>query len=96
MKRLNINDTVKVKLTPHGADIYFHQYDKLRAGMNPKAAASFKPRLPEVDKDGYTRFQLWRFVNLYGPYMALGEKNILVDFNVYIDDDDLEDVEGVS
>jgi len=29
MKKLNMNSMIKVKLTPFGADIFYHQYDEL-------------------------------------------------------------------
>ena len=29
MKKLNMNSTIKVKLTPFGTDIFYHQFDEL-------------------------------------------------------------------
>lgn len=45
-----------------------------------------------VDKNGYSTFMLWDFMNIYGPYMKIGRSGQIVDNDIFIDDDDLEDV----
>lgn len=91
MKQLNLNSIVKVKLTDRGKDVYYHQYagiNKLRIerGMDP-----ITPRMPEVDSEGYTKFQLWHFMKVFGEHMRLGLPEVIKPLNLYIDDDDLED-----
>ena len=73
--RINLNEHVKVKLTDHGKDIYYHRYDKL-AEMWPRNKC-FEPHYPKVDEDGYTEFQLWEFIELYGPYIGMAKKNVI-------------------
>lgn len=71
----NINENVKVKLTDKGKDIYFHQYDDY-----PTINASY----PKVDNNGYTRFQLWDLMKLYGSYMGLC-KDLVFETTIILD-----------
>lgn len=65
---MNINDTVKVKLTDYGKTIYYHRYDKLNESYGK---TMIQPSYPKVDKDGYTRFQLWDLMKLYGTSLSM-------------------------
>ena len=56
MKKLNLNDSVKVKLTPYGAEIYFHQFDELNKVLIAKGVKPVNPHMPKIDGDGYTSF----------------------------------------
>lgn len=87
MKKLNWNTAVKVKLNDRGKDIYYHQFDELLK-KNPSL---FEPRYPKVDDEGYTEFQLWHFMNLYGQHIQMGFPDVVADINFYIDED-LEEV----
>lgn len=79
--KINFNDAIKVKLTPHGADIYYHRYDEL----NKKAEkVVIEPKLPKIDEDGYTRFSLWDFISLYGEHVGLGKKNVIEPIDIVI------------
>lgn len=89
MKKINLNSTIKVKLTPLGADIYYHQYDKINQVYEREIC---KPRMPQIDKDGYTEFQLHSFINLYGNHIGVCKKNVIEDICVYIDEEDIEEV----
>lgn len=63
---INLNESVKVKLTDYAKDIYYHQYDE----VNKLAGKQIiKPSYPKVDEDGYATFQLWGFMRLFGPYI---------------------------
>lgn len=64
----NINETVKVQLTETGQKIYRTVYNK-----NPK-----------VDKDGYTEFQLWHLMQLFGNYMINGSNDLPFSTNIII------------
>lgn len=73
---VNINDYVKVKLNQAGKDIYFHRDDETRrayAERNGYYPACFQPKYPEVDENGYSKFQLWEFMKIYSDYMDLGK-----------------------
>jgi hypothetical protein len=57
-------------------------------GGNP-----IKPSFPKVDIDGYTDFQLWDFMKIYGQYMFLGAPEVLEHLNIYIEEEDLDEVD---
>ena len=88
MKKLNINDIIKVKLTDLGKDIFYHQYDELNKRYGREV---IKPRFPGVDEDGFTKIQLWHFMNIYGPHIWNGCKPFIENNAIYICEEDLED-----
>lgn len=90
MKKLNMNSTIKVKLTPFGADIFYHQFDELNKKVLNSGGSPIRPRMPEIDNEGFSKFQLHHFINLYGDYMTVGQKNVVEDISIYIDEEDLE------
>lgn len=92
MKKLNLNDCVKVKLTPHGADIYYHQFDATNEQISLRGGKPIEPKMPKVDKDGYTKIQLWHFIELFGEYIGMCKPNVISDMNFYISEDDLSEV----
>ena len=92
MKRLNMNHVVRVKLTPHGTDIYYHRFDELNKKIVSCGGKPLGNRMPEVDKDGFTKFQLWDFIEIYGEHIGMAKKNVVSDLSFYIDDKDLEEV----
>ena len=80
--RLNLNDEIKVKLTEHGKDIYYHQYDRINAFFGRELC---KPSYPKVDEDGYTTFQLWYFMELYGVHMGMTLPNVIEPLDIVFD-----------
>lgn len=74
MTRINLNERIKVRLTDLGKDIYYHQFDNLneRAGR-----CVLKPVYPKTDEDGYTEFQLWVFIELYGRHIGMAKPNVI-------------------
>ena len=74
MQKINLNDTIKVKLTPYGAEIYYKQFDKLNKQYEKEIC---KPHMPQIDKDGYTEFQLWHFIELYGEHIGMCKPNVI-------------------
>ena len=62
MKKLNLNSIIKVKLSDYGKDIYYHRFDEINKRCITNGAMPLKARFPDVDRDGYTRFQLWDFM----------------------------------
>lgn len=74
MTRINLNERIKVRLTDLGKDIYYHQFDDLneRAGR-----CVLKPEYPKTDEDGYTEFQLWVFIELYGKHIGMAKPNVI-------------------
>lgn len=72
--RINLNEFVRVKLTGLGKEIYYHQYDDVNKIVGKELC---KPSFPKTDEDGYTSFQLWEFIQLYGSYMGMGFPNVI-------------------
>lgn len=71
---INLNETVKVKLTNLGQEIFYHQYDFVNERCGKEV---IKPSFPKTDEDGYTSFQLWEFIELYGKHIGMRKKNVI-------------------
>lgn len=90
MKKLNLNNIIRVKLTDLGKDIYYHQFDDLNEWITNRGRKPLERIYPKVDDEGYSEFQLWHFMKLYGPYMEMAAPNVVEPLNIYINDNDLE------
>lgn len=90
MKKLNLNNLIKVKLSDYGKEIYYHQFD----GLNEYFGNNIiEPHFPTVDEYGYSEFQLWDFMHIYGEYMKMGFSDCgIEELNIYIDEKDLKEV----
>lgn len=66
---INLNDRIKVKLTDYGKEVYRHRFDVEFARTKLKV---FKPENPKIDDEGYTSFQLWDFISIFGNYIGMG------------------------
>lgn len=65
---VNLNDTVKVKLTEKGRQILKDEHEALKKRF--PSISEYKEK--EVDKSGYTQFQLWSLIKTFGPSIYLG------------------------
>lgn len=92
MKKINLNSIVKVKLNDRGKDIYYHRFNDINRFIKSRGAKPLDPGYPVVDEDGFSEFQLWNFIHIYGEYMMIGAPNITKDLNIYINDEDLDDI----
>ena len=72
--RINLNEPIKVKLTDWGKEIYYHQYDRTNRIAGREIC---KPKFPKEDENGYTEFQLWCFMELYGEHMRMTLPNVI-------------------
>ena len=72
--RINLNELIKVKLTDWGKEIYYHQYDRTNQIAGREIC---KPKFPKEDENGYTEFQLWCFIELYGEHMGMTLPNVI-------------------
>ena len=84
MQSINLNDRIKVRLTPLGAEIFYHQYDSL-IKEHPQIT-TIMPHMPQIDKNGYTTFQLWGFIELYGTYIHMGADQVIEDNRIYFEE----------
>ena len=72
--RINLNEPIKVKLTDWGKEIYYHQHDRLNQIVGREIC---KPQFPKEDENGYTEFQLWCFIKLYGKHIDMTLQNVI-------------------
>ena len=75
--KANLNDYIKVKLTEYGRMIYRESF--VRLGLQ-------EPKI-NVDEEGYTRFQIWVFMETFGDKMRMAcelpcETNIEIQIKV--------------
>lgn len=84
--KINLNDEIKVKLTPLGAEIYYHQYDELNKQIKKNDGTGLEPIMPQIDKDGYTKFQLHHFISLYGEHIGMCKPNVITPLDIIIVD----------
>lgn len=84
MVAINLNEVVKVKLTDHGKEIYYHRFDKVNEFFGREVC---KPSFPRVDADGYSEFQLWDFIHLYGNYIYMAAKNVIEPLEIVYEGD---------
>ncbi|MDX1475057.1 MAG: hypothetical protein R3309_12860 [Reinekea sp.] len=68
MKTINLNQTVKVRLTKTGINIINKQKEELK---NSTGGRYIPPKI-RIDKDGYTHFQLWSLFDTFGNHIFLG------------------------
>lgn len=59
--------------------------------IKDRGGKPFNNNYPEVDEDGYSEFQLWHFMNIYGPHMKLGFPEVVKPLVICISDEDLYD-----
>ena len=77
--RINLNEFVKVKLTDLGKDIYYHQFDEMNKQWGRIIC---KPSFPKEDAEGYTKFQLWDFIEIYGEYFGMTKPNVIEPLDI--------------
>lgn len=78
--KININASVKVKLTERGKEIFRKQFDCLPESYKKRHNPSeFEPK---VDSRGYTELLLHELMNLYGEYMIPGAPKVFKDMNI--------------
>lgn len=65
----NLNDYVKVKLTRTGKEILFKIVLQQKY---PEASCYRNFILPEEDSNGWSNWQLWELMNIFGSHMANG------------------------
>lgn len=60
----NFNNSVKVVLNDLGHEVLRKHYSKL----------SNRDLVIEIDDEGYTKFQTYELMNIFGPYTTLGKR----------------------
>jgi hypothetical protein len=62
-RKFNLNGYVRVKLNQHGKQLYSDYW-------SPYAWL----KEPEIDDEGYTQFQMWQLMNIFGTHLYNGCK----------------------
>ncbi len=75
----NINEPIFIKLEKDGLEAYRKYYENLFSGTNYKDYQT----VPKKDKFGYSRFQLWEFMQIFGKMMGMGIFHLSEGNNVY-------------
>lgn len=65
----NINDYVLVKMLPKGFDIWLASHNRYAPERYRKTLADLEA---QRDNAGYSKFQCWHFMQVFGPHMSLG------------------------
>lgn len=67
--KFNINNYVRVKLNDYGRQILLEQFLERRA-IRPDVFREFN--LLQEDNEGWSKWQMWNFMNTFGEYVHLG------------------------
>ena len=76
---INLNDWVKVKLTERGKDIY--RRDRTQVAKIVKTGNVQIE--PDIDDEGFTKFQLWHFIEIFGKYIGMCEDAVIMPVVIY-------------
>lgn len=83
MKTINLNDGIKVRLTPEGVRIHYEYYNKVNVGCGRQI---IKDCFPKSDPDGYTHYQLWDFMNIFGEHITMGAPNVINPLDIIVEE----------
>ena len=75
--KININDYVKIKLTPYGETVLKEHLDSLNLKM---------PKYLEPNKKGYMYLQIWEIMNIFGSECYMGNQQIIEHNEIIFDE----------
>jgi hypothetical protein len=67
--RFNVNDRVRVRLNDKGRAIHRGQFDDMKRCF-PRLSIPYTP--PKEDADGWSEWQLWVLMEIFGQHMNTG------------------------
>ena len=76
-KTFNINEIIKVKLTQKGKLIYLEYQIEIQKRFDRDGIKIEVPLNIEVDSEGFSSFQLWRFMEIFGSHMYCGAEPVI-------------------
>lgn len=86
--RLNLNSTIRFKLTDEGREIHKQVFTDFWEGRNrPVAAVVYRPL--KEDEEGYCKMQLWDFMSTFGEFIYLGCVLPVEEASIFIKGSDL-------
>ena len=74
MAKININDTIKFRLTPLGEAIWQAYWGELGVPNSPFI----------TDSCGRVEMQLWEVMHIFGPALYMGSEQIIIDNEVIV------------
>lgn len=77
--RINLNESVKFKLSERGKEIYRHRHDGYGFEYD---------REPKLDDDGYMSMQLWMFMQTFGEHMTMFMPEVLKPLEIIYEMED--------
>ena len=86
LTQFNINDHIKVKLTRLGRIVHTEHYRKYLQNMPHFVPVEW---LPDIDDEGFTRYQLHEFMNIFGEYMFVGAEQLFENNLIYFEQESL-------
>lgn len=81
--KFNINHSVKVKVTEYGYEVWLTHENKFVQFSGTIKTVTIEELKAKQDEDGYTKFQLWDMMSIFGPKMTMGFEN-LIDTNIIL------------
>ena len=75
----NMNEHVKVKLKIKGWETLLRWHNRFITTTEEELKRTYK-----VDEDGYTKFQLWNLMQIFGNQFYMGNNNHPFDLNIVI------------
>ena len=83
-KTFNINEIVKVKLTQKGKLVYLEHQIEIQKRFNRDRIKIDVPLDVKVDSEGFSKFQLWEFMKIFGSHMYCGAEPIIEGCILYL------------
>jgi len=79
IQEFNLNESVYVKLNQSGIQILMERHIELydRLGIEEPEFEE-----PKRDQDGYSEFQLYNLMHIFGEYLHIGNPNPPFDLNI--------------
>jgi len=81
--KFNINDPVKVKVTEYGYEVWLEYSNQFVKYSPTYPVTTIEELKAKQDDDGYTEFQLWDMMSIFGSKMQMGFKNP-IDTNIIL------------
>lgn len=78
---ININNKIQVKLTDFGKSILDEEVYRLKQVSG--APDNYIPY--ETDDNGYTEFQMWQFINIFGDYLYNGAIQVIESNEILVE-----------
>ena len=83
-KTFNINEFIKVKLTQKDKLIYSEHQIEIQKRFNRDKIKIDVPLDVKVDSEGFSKFQLWEFMKIFGSHMYCGAEPIIEECILYL------------